>query len=301
MEVKDMEVKGEIKLIDFFNILWDRKLKIILVGVLTSILFIYYALSIPPSYTASAIIKVSDSQETSSSLNSSLSGLASMAGIRLGSSGANSEDIVMETILSRTFFTHLASIGTTLPNIMAVDHYDSENKKIVYNSELYNSETKEWIVFPSSYMSYRKYVTSILGVSKDKFTNFMVVTVTHKSPQYSKELLELIVNELNKIAREKEKLEADKRIEYLNQELVKTSIKDIKNTINVLLKSEMQKKMFAEVSEDYLVNYIDYPFVPEQQSAPNKRVIVIFGVFFSNLIFVLSLLSYVLFKEHRRK
>jgi uncharacterized protein involved in exopolysaccharide biosynthesis len=134
MEVKDMEVKGEIKLIDLFNILWDRKLKIILVGVLTSILFVYYALSIPPSYTASAIIKVSDSQETSSSLNSSLSGLASMAGIRLGSSGANSEDIVMETILSRTFFTHLASIGTTLPNIMAVDHYDSENKKIVYNS-----------------------------------------------------------------------------------------------------------------------------------------------------------------------
>ena len=59
--------------------------------------------------------------------------------------------------------------------------------------------------------------------------------------------------------------------------------------------------MFAEVSQDYLVNYIDYPFVPEFQSAPNKRVIVIFGVFFSNLIFILILLGYVLFKEHRRK
>ena len=296
-----MDLKEEIKLIDFFNILWARKLKIILVGVLTSILFIYYALSIPPSYTARALIKVSDSQETSSSLNSSLSGLASMAGIRLGSSGANTEDIVMETILSRTFFTHISNIDRTLPNIMAVDHYDSVNEKIIYNPELYNSEANEWVKLPSSYMSYRKYVTSVLGITKDKFTNFMVVTVTHKSPQYSKELLELIVNELNTIAREKEKFEADKRIEYLNQELAKTSIKDIKNTINVLLKSEMQKKMFAEVSEDYLINYIDYPFVPEQQSAPNKRVIVIFGVFFSNLIFILSLLSYVLFKEHRRK
>lgn len=296
-----MELKEEIKLIDFFNILWARKLKIILVGVLTSILFIYYALSIPPSYTARALLKVSDSQETSSSLNSSLSGLASMAGIRLGSSGANTEDIVMETILSRTFFTHISNIDRTLPNIMAVDHYDSVNQKIIYNTESYNSETNEWIKLPSSYMAYRKYVTSVLGITKDKFTNFMVVSVTHKSPQYSKELLELIVNELNAIAREKEKFEADKRIEYLNQELAKTSIKDIKNTINVLLKSEMQKKMFAEVSEDYLVNYIDYPFVPEQQSAPNKRVIVVFGVFFSNLIFILSLLSYVLFKEHRRK
>ena len=296
-----MDLKEEIKLIDFFNILWARKLKIILVGVLTSILFIYYALSIPPSYTARALIKVSDSQETSSSLNSSLSGLASMAGIRLGSSGANTEDIVMETILSRTFFTHISNIDRTLPNIMAVDNYDSVNQKIIYNTESYNSEANEWIKPPSSYMAYRKYVTSVLGITKDKFTNFMVVTVTHKSPQYSKELLELIVNELNTIAREKEKFEADKRIEYLNQELAKTSIKDIKNTINVLLKSEMQKKMFAEVSEDYLINYIDYPFVPEQQSAPNKRVIVIFGVFFSNLIFILSQLSYVLFKEHRRK
>ena len=63
----------------------------------------------------------------------------------------------------------------------------------------------------------------------------------------------------------------------------------------------MQKKMFAEVSEDYLVNYIDNPFVPEFQSAPNKRVIVIFGVFFTNLIFILILLTYVLFKEHRGK
>jgi len=129
----------------------------------------------------------------------------------------------------------------------------------------------------------------------------MVVTVTHQSPQYTKELLELIVSELNTIARQKEKLQADKRIGYLNQELAKTSINSIKNTINVLLQQQMQKKMFAEVSEDYLVNYIDNPFVPEFQSAPNKRVIVIFGVFFTNLIFILILLTYVLFKEHRGK
>ena len=69
----------------------------------------------------------------------------------------------------------------------------------------------------------------------------------------------------------------------------------------VLLKSEMQKKMFAEVSEDYLVNYIDYPYIPEIQSAPNKKVIVIFGVFFSNLIFILFLLGFVLFKTNRKK
>ena len=74
-----------------------------------------------------------------------------------------------------------------------------------------------------------------------------------------------------------------------------------KNTINILLKSEMQKKMFAEVSEDFLVNYIDYPYIPEIQSAPNKKVIVIFGVFFSNLIFILFLLGFVLFKTHRKK
>jgi|TARA_B110000259_G_scaffold50037_1_gene58766 LPS O-antigen subunit length determinant protein (WzzB/FepE family) len=296
-----MEVKEEIKLIDFFNILWDRKLKIILVGVLSSIFFINYALSIPPSFTARAIIKVSDSQATSTSLNSGLSGLASMAGISLGSTGTKTEDIVMETVLSRTFFTHLAGIDRTLANIMAVDRYDSENERIIYNSESYNFETNEWIKLPSSYMSYRKYITSTVGITKDKFTNFMVVSVTHQSPQYTKELLELIISELNVMARQKEKLEADKRIGYLNKELARTSINDIKNTINVLLKSQMQKKMFAEVSQDFLVNYIDYPFVPEFQSAPNKRVIVIFGVFFTNLIFILILLGYVLFKEHRRK
>lgn len=295
-----MEEKGEIKLIDFFNILWKRKLKIILVGIITSIFFIYYALSIPPSYTARAIIKVSDSQETSSSLNSSLSGLASMVGVRLGSSGGKTEDIVMETILSRTFFDHLSKIDQTLPNIMAIDYYDSENKKIIYDAEKYDAKTDKWIELPSNYLSYRKYITSTLGIVKDKFTNFMVVSVTHQSPEYSKELLELIIAELNSLAREKEKIEADKRIEFLNKELTQTSISDIKNTINVLLKSEMQKKMFAEVSEDFLVNYIDYPYIPEIQSAPNKKVIVIFGVFFSNLIFILFLLGFDLFNTYRK-
>ena len=84
-----MSDNTEIKLKDFFNILWSRKYKIIGVGIVSSILFVIYSFSIPPVYTSSALIKVSDSQETGASLNSGLTGLASLAGINLRGGGGN--------------------------------------------------------------------------------------------------------------------------------------------------------------------------------------------------------------------
>ncbi len=290
---------SEIKLKDFFNILWNRKNKILGFGLLSSIFFIIYSLSIPPVYTSSALIKVSDSQQTSASLNSSLSGLASLAGINLRGGGGNKSDLVMETVTSRTFFTHLAKIDNTLPNLMAIDSYDKNSNKIIFDTNKYDPVKGEWIEEPSEFLSYIRYRKSILSITRDKFTNFMVISVTHASPEYSKKLLETIVSELNLLARADQKAESDQTIKFLNNELARTNFVDIKNTINLLLKSELQKKMFAEVVENYLVDYIDYPFTPETQSAPNKKVIVIFGVLFSNLLFIFALLAYVLFKGRR--
>ena len=271
-----MSDNTEIKLKDFFNILWSRKYKIIGVGIVSSILFVIYSFSIPPVYTSSALIKVSDSQETGASLNSGLTGLASLAGINLRGGGGNKSDLVMETVTSRTFFTHLAQIDNTLPNLMAIDSYDKSTNEIIYDANKYDPIKNEWIEDPSEFLSYIRYRQSTLSITRDKFTNFMVISVTHASPEYSKKLLETIISELNLLARAKQKAESDQTIKFLNNELSKTNFVDIKNTINLLLKSELQKKMFAEVVEDYLVDYIDYPFTPEPQSAPNKKVIVIF-------------------------
>ena len=181
-----------------------------------------------------------------------------------------------------------------MPQLMAAKNFDFQNKKIVYDPEIYNVLTKEWVreikpplqKKPSIIEGHKKLNTEVLSISFDKLTGYISIGVEHVSPIEANKILQLIINNLNQISKLKALEDSNRAIEFLLIEYEKTSNMSLKNAINNLSEIELKNKMLAEISDQYLLKIIDSPFVPELKSKPSRALICILG-FLIGLIFSL--------------
>ena len=105
----------------------------------------------------------------------------------------------------------------------------------------------------------------------------------------------MVVNKINSFYRDKDKLEAEIAIKYLNEQMLKTNFAEIKQALAELLKSEIQKLTLIEANELYVFDYIDPPAVMEEKSGPKRALICILGTLLGGILSVL----YVLIRHYR--
>ena len=123
-----------IDLSELFSVLWKAKLIITIITSFFALSSVLYALSLTNFYKSEAILSVAGESNTVSPL-SGVSGLASMAGITLPSSGESKSETAIKTIQSRAFLKHLITFENVLPSLMAAKSYDFESKKIQFDPE----------------------------------------------------------------------------------------------------------------------------------------------------------------------
>jgi LPS O-antigen subunit length determinant protein (WzzB/FepE family) len=82
---------------------------------------------------------------------------------------------------------------------------------------------------------------------------------------------------LNEQLREQAIQDSRKRVGYLEKELAKTTLKDMRDVLYSLLESEKQKAMLANVNEDFALEVIDPAVAPEQREKPKRKLIVGLG------------------------
>ena len=117
------------------------------------------------------------------------------------------------------------------------------------------------------------------------------MSIEHKSPSFSRELLELIIKELNISTRERDLIESENAMDYLRNESINTTNSDLKESIINLMQSQLETQMMASVSKDYILRIIDAPFTPELKSRPNRALLCVLIVFLSmatSIIYILS-------------
>ena len=91
----------------------------------------------------------------------------------------------------------------------------------------------------------------------------MILNVEHISLIFAKDLLNKIIDEINLYSREKELARVDKAISFLEKEYLNNNASIIDKSISTLIGSELQNKMIANISDEYMLEIIDSPFVPE--------------------------------------
>ena len=276
---------------ELFGLLWEGRKLIILITSVFALGSIFYALSLNNYYKSEAILSLAASSSgggSALSAFSGLGGLASLAGISISSTNASKLALIVNTINSRAFLKHLVSVDeNVLPSLTAAASYDSESKKLVFDSDVYDAANKKWIQAQPSYLQAYSVYMKQLTVNHAQQHNLIMLSVEHISPVFAQGFLDLIIREADNLLRQKDLQRSSESLAYLTPELSKASLLDIKNSLNQLILSQLQSQMMAKISTNYVLNVIEPPFIPENNFKPSRSLICLLGVM---LGFVLGIL-----------
>tara|TARA_B110000967_G_C18896021_1_gene570704 strand:+ start:104 stop:1045 length:942 start_codon:yes stop_codon:yes gene_type:complete len=289
----------EVDIIELIVSIWSSKNFIIVVTLIFSLTSVLYSLSLTNIYKSSGLLQVNnaDDQGGLSSIASQYGGLASLAGISLPSKSSNKSDYAIETIKSRDFLKHLLEFEGIAENLIAAKSFDMSSKKIIYDTNIYNSKLKKWTREPNhlgnvipSYLEIYSIYQEALNINVDSDSGFLTISFSHLSPIFAKEFIDLVIRELNEVSKINDLKESTLALDFLQNQLLKVQQKDIRSSLNELVESQLKTMMLSNIKKDYLVSFIDRSFVPESKSSPGRAVICILGAFMGMVLSILIVL-----------
>ena len=261
-------------LVDYISFLWKKRKSIFLKLLLASVLVILYTLTLSDTFRSSAILtSKQDDGVSSSSIASALGQFSGLSGINIGSENASEKDTAIVTLMSYTFFKKIYEDEIFLINLLAVDGF--VNNKSTLNPEIYDEEKSKWVgknTHPQ--IAFDKYKKAI-AISQDPFKPIFTISFTSLSPFAAKEMTSYVLNEIDDYIKTKNIEEAQRAIEYLNTEISKSSIPEIKKALSSMVIQYISKLVIAEKSDQYLFNVIEMPYAPIEKFGPKRSVICV--------------------------
>ena len=289
----------EIDLKELFIVLWSGKWLISAVTGLAAVASVAFALMLPNIYTANALLAPAEqSGGGMSALMQQYGGLASLAGLSLpGGEDGSRAQLGMQLMKSRAFIGDFVERRDLLPELMAVESWDAGSGQIVFDPESYDAASKTWVrkvepprqPAPSSQEAHKAF-SAILGVSQDKQTGYVTVSIDHQSPVVAAQWVNWLIEDVNAAVKAQDVSEAEKSIEYLKQQVANTSLADLQAVFFDLIQSQTETVMLAEVRQEYVFKTIDPAVVPEVKSKPSRALICVLGTLLGGMLGVVIVL-----------
>jgi hypothetical protein len=289
----------EIDLRELFYVLLEGKWIIVSLTAFASIIGVIYSLLLPNIYESKAMLVPVNSSSGISGALGSYSGLAGLAGVSLPSDADKGNSAkAIQKISSLSFFENNLLVNIHLPDLMAVKSWNSKKNTLAFDDSIYDTKSNTWIrdysyprqQIPSAQESFEVFKTKHLSLSEDKKSGFITLSIKHQSPFVAKQWVELVVSEVNAFYRQKDKLESEKAVSYLNQQISMTGLSEIKEVLAQLLQEEIKKLTLIEANQYYVFDYIDPPAVMEEKSEPRRALICILGTLLGGMLSVLLVL-----------
>ena len=285
VESSSLADENEIDLLELIRTLLKMWKTIVGITILCLVLAFAYALYAPKVFKAETLVApASEENSGASSALSQFGGLAAMAGISIPSD-SNVEQVVA-TLQSRKFLRQYIESKKLLP---------------VLFEDIWDAESQSWLVEthedePTEQKAVESFKT-ILSVDENKKSGLISLSISWKNPEVAAEWANDLVKQLNEQLREQAIADSQKRVGYLEQELAKTTLQDMRTVLYNLLESEKQKAMLANVNEDFALQVIDPAVAPELCEKPKRKLIVALGGVFGGFLGIFA----VLFAQFLRK
>ena len=289
----------EIDLKEVIIVLWAGKWLISAVTGLVTAISVVVALSLPSIYTASALLAPAESSGGGpSGLMKQYGGLASLAGVSLpGAEDGSRAQLGMQLMNSRAFIGDFVERRDILPELMALDYWDATSGDVVFDSKIYDATSKKWIrdveppkaAKPSAQEAHKSFV-KVLGVSENKQTGYITVSIDHQSPIVAAQWVNWLVEDVNAAVKLQDVVEAEKSIEYLREQVTNTSLTDLQAVFFELIQSQTETVMLAEVRQEYVFKTIDPAVAPEEKSKPSRALICVLGTLLGGILGVVVVL-----------
>ncbi|HDM8158349.1 Wzz/FepE/Etk N-terminal domain-containing protein [Vibrio harveyi] len=297
----------EIDLRELFNALWKGKWIIIVTTFVFAVGAILYALSLPNIYKSDALLAPAESSNGGglSKMAGQLGGLAALAGVNLGAGESSQTDLAVQVMKSRQFVEAFINKHDLLVPLMAAKDWDLANNKLILDGELYNPATGEWLrepnglrgAIPTAQEAFEVFSKEVLSVNQDKDSGLYTVSVKNYSPYLAKKWVNWLIEDINKVMRERTIAETSQNLAYLNTQLQKTAVADMQSTFYKLIEEQTKSLMLAEVQEEFIFKVVDPAVVPELKDGPKRALICVLGTLLGGMLSVAIVLVRFAFRK----
>ena len=284
MERKYNSKQVEISLKELIFQLWQRKILIMVVTGLFVAGAVIFSLSLPNKYQAEVMLIPSEDGQGGglASLASQFGGLAGMTGMNLAGNVSKKPQIALQLLKSKTFLIDFIKKNQLEVLLFAAKDWDPKIDTIIINDELYDTESKLWVrefefpktLVPSEQEVYEQFIEMIEFVIDNREGTFRI-SVEYFSPKLAALWANMLVHDINEHMRQIDITQANKSIDFLNQQLNNTRLKATETVFFSLIEEQTKKTMLAQVQEDYVFVIIDPAIAPENKSNPKRALICI--------------------------
>jgi LPS O-antigen subunit length determinant protein (WzzB/FepE family) len=224
-----------------------------------------YAYWAPEWYRAEIVLAPSQDSGSASGLLGQLGGLASIAGLSVGSKSPEEPLAILRSRdLARDF---------------VLQHGLADLLKSRAGSSRQSVELEDAVIF---------FMKNIRGIYDDKRSGYVTVSMEWTDRTVVAPWATDFVRLLNQKTRDRALREAEKNIAYLRQEVSSTGVISLQQALSRLLESELQKQMLAKGNDEYSFRVIDSAVSPKSRIRPKRLYITfvsglvggVFAVFF---------------------
>lgn len=219
--------------------------------------------------------------ETLALLNSRIGGLAPLAGISGDVGGGRAEAIA--TLKSRRLSTSFIQDNNMLPDLFP-EHWDADK-------EDWNVESAS---VPTMADAYERFDKDVRRVNEDRTTGMISVAILGPDRQKVAQWANGLVRAANDYLRNRAIDEARKSVGFLEEQLAKTTILEVRQAMNDLVEAQISKAALANTRDDYAFRVVDPAIEPEADEfvRPQRVLIVALGAVFGLACgFMLALLK----------
>jgi uncharacterized protein involved in exopolysaccharide biosynthesis len=215
----------------------------------------------PPKFRAQAMIAPVTQQEASSGAGNALrqlGGIASLAGVEFNMAGGRREE----------YFATLNSKG------LARDFIQAQNLLPILFADRWDPEAKQWRPGkkpPTLGEAVRRF-TGAVSIDEDRRSSLVTVTVDWYSPQLAAQWANGLVEMVNDRLRADAIRSAQSSLEYLDKELAKTNVVEIRQAIYRVTEEQVSNAMLANVQREYAFRFVDRAVPPDRKNSPKRAV-----------------------------
>lgn len=249
-ESRDLDLFG------LFERLWRYRILIAVFGLGGALIAVVLALTAEPVFRAETV--VTEARDTGmgspGSLASQLGGLASLAGVNIGQ--ADNEAQQAQAVLeSRRVAEEFIKRNELLP-VLA-------KKKSKKPLSLWKAVTN--------------FKEGIVSVRKDARRGTITVGIEWHDPAVAARWANQYVALTNQLVRARALEEANRNIAYLNGQIEKTNVVELRQAMFDLVEAETKKLMLATGRIEYAFQTVDPAVTPEMRIRPRRTLMVIIG------------------------
>ena len=246
-----------------------------------------------PVYRASVVIVASNSgrANTPTGAASSLLSLASMAGVDLPNAAGSQVQEALAVLRGREFGEGFIVEQRLLPE---------------FYPKLWDTARNTWneavVERPTLSAAFRRF-NLIRTIDENKKTGLVTVQIDWKDPAKAAAWANECVSRLNEVMRRRAIERTDAYLEYLQKEFESTSAMETRTAISRLMEAQINERMLANVTKEYVFRVVDRALVPDARDPvrPQKLLMILEGTAAGFVLGVLAVLIAGAAKESRAR